>query len=672
VQAIVLLGSSGIAGFAQIPLPPDRPPEPGSLKTVAVPVPANLSQYIADIPTAIVLGKALFWDRQAGSDGLACASCHFHAGADNRIKNQLNPGMRNENGPPTSTTFNKTASNQNAKVGPPPGGGPNYTLKLADYPFHQLADPTDRNSAVLFDTDDVTSSQGVFLRDFGSDFPLLKRLFTCQTQPSFFSVKGTNVRQVELRNTPTVINAALNFRNFWDGRANNIFNGLNPFGLRDPTAGVDPNNSILVEDPSGKLVPERVAIPDSSLASQSMGPPLSNVEMSCSGRVFEDIATRLSLTPPLLLQHVDPTDSVLGPYAAPILGLNVKYSTLIQKAFNPRYWSSKKLYAGDPQMVRNFSLFWGLAIQMYESTLISNDSPFDQFKDGNPTALSAAALRGFENIFMGKGQCIFCHKGAEFTGAATSLQVSKLQGDIVEHMIMGDGTPALYDSGFYNIGVTPPVEDLGTGEVDAFGNPLSITRLAKIAAGSGSPTFLFVPLDQLNINTCSFQVGQCLPITNTFRDAVDGSFKVPTLRNVELTGPYFHNGSRATLEQVIEFYNRGGDRRGTLAADSTAYQSNPTNLDPVIQPLGLAPNEISDLVAFLKSLTDERVRWERAPFDHPGILVPNGHPGTETQVIPNPFTKTAFDDFLNIPAVGKAGRDPKKTLPVQSFDAGLK
>src|SRR5919109_296109 len=57
-----------------------------------VPLPENLDDFIKDRKAAVQLGKALFWDMQVGSDGVqACASCHFHAGADNRSKNQLNP-----------------------------------------------------------------------------------------------------------------------------------------------------------------------------------------------------------------------------------------------------------------------------------------------------------------------------------------------------------------------------------------------------------------------------------------------------------------------------------------------------------------------------------------------------------------------------------------------------
>jgi len=60
----------------------------------APPDPSGLSLFVQDRMALLQMGKALFWDMQVGSDGIqACASCHFHAGADNRIKNQISPGI---------------------------------------------------------------------------------------------------------------------------------------------------------------------------------------------------------------------------------------------------------------------------------------------------------------------------------------------------------------------------------------------------------------------------------------------------------------------------------------------------------------------------------------------------------------------------------------------------
>ena len=102
----------------------------------------------------MALGKALFWDVATGSDGVACASCHFNAGADPRIKNQMDPGLRAK---PLGDTVFGGAGGLMASGTP---AGPNITLQAADFPFHQLTDPLDRESDVLFDENDVVSSQG--------------------------------------------------------------------------------------------------------------------------------------------------------------------------------------------------------------------------------------------------------------------------------------------------------------------------------------------------------------------------------------------------------------------------------------------------------------------------------------------------------------------------------
>ncbi len=305
----VLVGvvvTSGAAVAQQIcPIPPLPPgplnpvaPGSGSLKGVQPPLPKALDTVIKNRQMAIVLGKAFFWDQQAGSDGNACASCHFHAGADNRTKNQLNPGLR---AVPEDTTFKPTRTG---------GGGPNYLLKAADYPFHVLSNPLDRDSAILFDSTDITSSQGTF----GGNFIEFRSQGQeeCSLDPgSIFSVNGKQARNVEPRNSPTTINAIFQLRSFWDGRANNHFNGVNPFGRRDPNA------RILVRQADGSIVPEVMDLENAALASQAVGPPLSTLESSCANRTFNLIARKLltHIPKPLFGQKVELDDSVLGPYA---------------------------------------------------------------------------------------------------------------------------------------------------------------------------------------------------------------------------------------------------------------------------------------------------------------------------------------------------------------------
>ena len=124
----------------------------GSLKTIPIPEPSNLADFVANKPAAIALGKALFWDMQVGSDGVqSCASCHFHAGTDNRTKNQLHPGP--------DGLFAK---------------GVNYQLASSDFPFHKLSNVDNRGSIVLSDIDDIVGSQGVFLTQFNRVTPGLR------------------------------------------------------------------------------------------------------------------------------------------------------------------------------------------------------------------------------------------------------------------------------------------------------------------------------------------------------------------------------------------------------------------------------------------------------------------------------------------------------------------
>jgi len=400
----------------------DLIPKLPALKMVPVPPVPDLNSFIFDKKSAIALGKALFWESNVGSDGNACASCHYAAGADSRMKNQLSPGLKagdhtfSRNYQPAEAailtkiriTGRREAGHEHKRTATG-GGGVNYTLAEADFPFHRLVDPLDRNSTVLFDSDDVVSSQGTFAGDLVS--VAANGTETCRERaPDEFNVGGLRTRKVAPRNSPSVINAVFNYRNFWDGRANNVFNGNNPFGDRDPDARVLDLTS------DGKVVPVRMALPNASLASQAVGPALSDFEMSCSGKNFKILGRKMIPMRALLTQKVHPQDSVLAPLVSPTgKGLTLTYEALIKKAFHPRWWAGKGTFGGYTQMESNFAMFWGLAIMAYETTLISDEAPIDKFlgwtgRPGDLQALGTAEQRGL-GIFRGKGMCWSCHRG---------------------------------------------------------------------------------------------------------------------------------------------------------------------------------------------------------------------------------------------------------------------
>ena len=121
-----------------------EPPNPlGSLKTVPSPEPPNLNQFLntngKGISTgaraaAIALGKALFWDQAAGTDGQACASCHFNAGADSRSRNQVDPGLR---AIPAQSVFGAMPPQQTTGVAAPFTA--DYQLRAGDFPLTKFS-----------------------------------------------------------------------------------------------------------------------------------------------------------------------------------------------------------------------------------------------------------------------------------------------------------------------------------------------------------------------------------------------------------------------------------------------------------------------------------------------------------------------------------------------------
>jgi cytochrome c peroxidase len=246
----------------------------------------------------------------------------------------------------------------------------------------------------------------------------------------------------------------------------------------------------------------------------------------------------------------------------------------------------------------------------------------------SPDHISRLALFGaslFNDRTKGPSnvRCSNCHEQNELTDASVRRVAAAVNGRVRNR----DGN--IIDKGFNNIGVRPTDNDLGAGAKDAFG-PLSQARRQF-------PTLPSLPF--------LFDGAQ---VTKGF--GVDGAFKVPSLRNVALTAPYFHNGDARTLREAVELYSRGGNVAPLAQLDGTP-----------IEPLGLpllSAAEVDALVAFLESLTDERVLYRRAPFDHPQLFVTNGHRGNSVSVEDLNVDGLADDEFLEIPAVGAAGGPP--------------
>lgn len=156
------------------------------------------------------------------------------------------------------------------------------------------------------------------------------------------------------------------------------------------------------------------------------------------------------------------------------------------------------------------------ALATFQRTVVSTDSRFDRWLQGDRQAMTVQEWRGYQ-VFKdpARGNCAVCHSGANFT-----------------------------DNGFHNIG---------------------------IAQAEGSPDMGRFKVRALAV--------------------LKGAFKTPTLRDVALTAPYFHDGSAPTLMDVVEHYDRGGDDKRNLSKD--------------IRPLHLSPLEKEDLVAFMTALNGQ-------------------------------------------------------------------
>src|SRR6266481_5975646 len=189
------------------------------------------------------------------------------------------------------------------------------------------------------------------------------------------------------------------------------------------------------------------------------------------------------------------------------------------------------------------------AIASYERTLLSFDSPFDHFIAGDKNAIDDSAKRGWE-LFNTQARCNKCHALTEKKRDVTNFK----------------------DDDFHNIGI---------GIIRH--NVVALARQAEQLINSGDTA----AIDRAAIQTDMSALGRFLI---TKREPDIAAFKTPNLRNVLVTGPYFHDGSQETLWDVMDHYNKGDGLQNPY-------------LDEDIQPLALAEGDIDDLVAFLASLT---------------------------------------------------------------------
>ena len=191
------------------------------------------------------------------------------------------------------------------------------------------------------------------------------------------------------------------------------------------------------------------------------------------------------------------------------------------------------------------------AIAAFVRSIVSFDSAYDRFLAGDPAAISPAAEKGMTLFFSERLECFHCHGGFNFTDSTTHANTDRER-------------VGFHNNGLYNIDQSGAYPEDNTGLFD---------------------------------------------MTGAVRDM--GRFKAPSLRNIALTKPYMHDGSIATLEEVLNHYSRGGrlTKSGETAGDG---RLNPFKSE-FIGGFDLNDSERAQLIEFLESLTDKSVltdeRW---------------------------------------------------------------
>lgn len=295
------------------------------------------------------------------------------------------------------------------------------------------------------------------------------------------------------RNAPTVLNAAFSTWMFWDGRKDSVW-------------------------------------------SQALGPIESPVEHNF---------TRVGVARVIFQHYRTSYEEVFG--AMPDLT-------------NPRFPDAAR--PGDPQWeamatadqdaINRVFANYGKAIEAYERKLVSRNSAFDKFLEGDEEALSDSAKRGAK-LFVGKAACTECHSGPNFA-----------------------------DDEYHNTGISQDGPNLPTKDEGRHAGIPQVLADEFNARGTYSDARREEHLASLAPS-----------------DADVGAFRTPTLRSVALSAPYMHTGTLKTLKDVILFYRDGGHESGFAGTK-----------DEAMAPLTLTDQEVDDLVAFLEALNGEPLAAE--------------------------------------------------------------
>lgn len=259
------------------------------------------------------------------------------------------------------------------------------------------------------------------------------------------------------------------------------------------------------------------------------------------------------------------------------------------------------------------------AIASFERTILSGDSPYDEYRRGDdPNAISESAKRGEALFFSERLECFHCHGGFNFTGS-------------VDYLGKGFAEVEFHNTGLYN-------------------------RNGKFS------------YPEPNVGLYEF----------THQEEDVGKFKAPTLRNIALTAPYMHDGSIATLDEAIEHYRVGG--RTVKSGPNAGIGFENPNKSEFVKSFELSASEKADLLAFLRSLTDRSLLADRSlsdPFLPVAAVAPTPPKyflrGEVVKVFPEDGSISMFHD--EVPGLMKAMAPPyamEFLVPDKRFLVSLK